>query len=346
MSGTSSIYVDFVDYDEVAHHAGVVRAESLRSCKVWTRCSALLERVAQRAPRPYHIVVLCDHGQSQGATFLQRTGKSLQDTLKDLLSGERPEVAAATGAVEQWGPVNVFLSQLTQQQSVTGAVTRRLTRSRTDHGAVRLGQLGQDEAATGSTAGSRAEPAEVVVVGSGNLGGIWFAQEPGRLALEQIELLQPGFVLGLARTAGVGFVVVDTAAHGPVALGATGVCHLADGVVEGENPLAGFDRYAREDLLHVARYQHAPDVYVNSTYDVELDEVAAFEELVGCHGGLGGWQTRPMLVYPAAWSVDEDLLTDGRIRGAEVLHVQLVRWLERLGHRADLPTLANESGRA
>ena len=129
--GTPSIYVDFVDYDEVAHHAGVVREESLRSLQGLHPVFGLLERVAQRAPRPYHLVVLSDHGQSQGATFLQRTGKSLQDTLKDLLSGERPEVAAATGAVEQWGPVNVFLSQLTQQQSVTGAVTRRLTRSRT-----------------------------------------------------------------------------------------------------------------------------------------------------------------------------------------------------------------------
>ncbi len=69
-----------------------------------------------------------------------------------------------------------------------------------------------------------------------------------------------------------------------------------------------------------------------------LDEVAAFEELVGCHGGLGGWQTRPLLVYPAEWTVDEDLLDDrGRLRGAETVHRQLVRWLERLGQREDLP---------
>ena len=29
MRGAKSIYVDFVDYDEIAHHAGVTRAESL-----------------------------------------------------------------------------------------------------------------------------------------------------------------------------------------------------------------------------------------------------------------------------------------------------------------------------
>ena len=52
MSGTSSIYVDFVDYDEVAHHAGVVREESLRSLQGLDSVLGLLERVAQRAPRP------------------------------------------------------------------------------------------------------------------------------------------------------------------------------------------------------------------------------------------------------------------------------------------------------
>ena len=68
-----------------------------------------------------------------------------------------------------------------------------------------------------------------------------------------------------------------------------------------------------------------------------LDEVAAFEELVGCHGGLGGWQTRPLLVHPAGWTVDEDLLdARGRLRGADTVHHQLVRWLERLGHRENL----------
>ena len=65
--------------------------------------------------------------------------------------------------------------------------------------------------------------------------------------------------------------------------------------------------------------------------------MAAFEELVGCHGGLGGWQTRPLIVHPAEWAIDEDLLDDrGRLRGADTVHHQMVRWLERLGHRTNL----------
>ena len=37
---------------------------------------------------------------------------------------------------------------------------------------------------------------------------------------------------------------------------------------------------------------------VNSRYDPDLEEVAAFEDQVSSHGGLGGPQTHPFLLYP------------------------------------------------
>ena len=117
------------------------------------------------------------------------------------------------------------------------------------------------------------------------------------------------------------------------------------GDVLGKDPLAPFGRDAVGDFLHVSTYPNAPDIYVNSLYDPVLDEVAAFEELVGCHGGLGGWQTRPMLVHPAEWEIDADLLDErGRLRGADMVHHQLVRWLERLGHRTQLTSEAVQAG--
>ncbi len=147
--------------------------------------------------------------------------------------------------------------------------------------------------------------------------------------------MHPGLIEALATHPGIGFVVVKGAA-GPVAIGPLGAMQLDTGVVTGEDPLAAFPR-AREDFARVAQFPAAPDIYVNSLYDPSLGEVAAFEELVGCHGGLGGWQTRPILVYPADWSVDEDLTgASGLLEGAENVHRQLVRWLEGLGHRANL----------
>ena len=85
-------------------------------------------------------------------------------------------------------------------------------------------------------------------------------------------------------------------------------------------------------LLTAALSPMAPELYVNSTVDPDSLEVAAFEPLVGCHGGLGGWQDQgfvlasPTLLPPA----------DGPIVGGEELHRRLVAILEALGHRTQL----------
>jgi hypothetical protein len=360
LTGARSIYVDFVDYDEIAHHAGVTRPESLAALFGIDSVLASLEAfVASGAtPRPYHVVLVSDHGQSQGSTFRQRYGQSLEEYVASLMSdGGSDATAAATAEVEAWGPVNIFLSQLSTQGSVPSRLTRRALRGRDAESALGPTSAEQERAASSTRDGGRASPIDdgraaptdgappeggaggrppLVVIGSGNLGGIWFARERRRLLLSDIERLHPGLTQSLASHPGVGFIVVMSEG-GPVAVGAEGTHLLPTGEVAGTDPLHGFGQDAAAEFCRVAEFEHAPDIYVNSLYDPVLDEVAAFEELVGCHGGLGGWQTRPILVHPADWSLDGDLLDeDGRLRGAERVHQQLVRWLERLGHRQDL----------
>ena len=62
-----------------------------------------------------------------------------------------------------------------------------------------------------------------------------------------------------------------------------------------------------------------------SLYDPETGEIAAFEELIGAHGGLGGAQTRPFLLYPSDWELDQ-----GPLVGAPAVYRQLRSWME--GH--------------
>ena len=109
--GVPVIYVDLVGYDEIAHHAGPERPEALDAIAEADRQIGLLARAAEATPRPYHVVVLSDHGQSQGATFRQRYGRSLDDLVRDLMAGE-PAMLAATSDVEGWGYVNTVLTQL------------------------------------------------------------------------------------------------------------------------------------------------------------------------------------------------------------------------------------------
>ena len=68
---------------------------------------------------------------------------------------------------------------------------------------------------------------------------------------------------------------------------------------------------------------------LNSLWDAQTGEVAAFEELVGSHGGLGGDQTHPFLLYPAGWPPPS-----GEIFGAVAVHHQLRAWLSHVGQTA------------
>ena len=57
-----------------------------------------------------------------------------------------------------------------------------------------------------------------------------------------------------------------------------------------------------------------------------MGEVAAFEELIGSHGGLGGFQTEPFILHPAEWELDEPVPL-----GAPAIYRNLRRWLSSIG---------------
>ncbi|HTH04613.1 MAG TPA: phage holin family protein, partial [Ilumatobacteraceae bacterium] len=85
--GRSIIYVDFLGYDEVAHHSGPERHDTLRVVRGLDRDLARIDRARQWCSRPYEIVVLSDHGQTQGATFRDRYGETLADVVARVTGG-------------------------------------------------------------------------------------------------------------------------------------------------------------------------------------------------------------------------------------------------------------------
>ena len=109
LRGTRSIYVDYVDYDEIAHHAGVLRPESLEALEAVDAVLHQLELVAAAAPRRYRFVVLSDHGQSQGAIFADRYGEDLAALVARLADSE---VAASDDSIEGWGRTQALVDEL------------------------------------------------------------------------------------------------------------------------------------------------------------------------------------------------------------------------------------------
>lgn len=324
LRGTPSIYVDYVDYDEVAHHAGGNRIEALRVLQALDEVLAVLQKIAERAPRRYHFVVLSDHGQSQGAAFEETYGQTLSALCEELC---RTKVAAVEGPVESWGRVEPLLDDLAgEDTSRENAAARAATRVR-------------DRAqSAGGPEGTESE--DLIVLGSGNL-GLVYARQADRMYLEEIEERWPHLVSGLAAHPGIGFVAVLSREDGPVVIGASGSHRLRDGTVHGADPLAPYGDHAPWAVLGCTSMPSAPDIYVNSVVSPSTLEVAAFEHLVGSHGGLGGWQDRGTLLAPSLMETG-----DQPLRGAGAVHDVLVGFLRHLGHRRDLVPREHESGAA
>jgi hypothetical protein len=307
--GVPAAYADFVGYDEVAHHSGIFAADAMATLQRIDHQIARLERVAAHAPRPYYFVLLSDHGQTQGATFKQRYGMSLGDLVRQLMAGQSVETIADES--DTWDHVNAFLTEANQSDDATlKRLANTAAGSHVHEGVVELG-----------TEHPEASTANVTVLASGNLGLIYFQQEPGQVSYEAIMAAYPDLLPGLVSHPGVGFVVVRSTRDGPLVLGASGVHRLTIGLVQGTDPLADFGDNARRHLLRVTSFSNAPDILVNSFYDPDRDEAAAFEELIGGHGGLGGKQMHPFLLYPRALPEP-----DTQILGAERLHMVLRGW--------------------
>jgi uncharacterized membrane protein YvlD (DUF360 family) len=293
MKGRPAVYATFSSYDEVAHHSGLERADTLEALRKLDQQLGRIARARRYAPRPYELVVLSDHGQTQGATFRQRNGYGLDQLVARSLS-HGTAAALATGD---------------ENDAMVGHADADATGTRRDGG---------DE--------EQAAPRrEAIVLASGNLGLVYLMDASRRLTLEEIERLHPRLIPALRGHPHVGFLLVRSRIHGPLALGARGVLHLADGRVEGEDPLARFAPNAARHLRRTDGFPHVADIVVNSFYDPQLDEGCAFEELISFHGGLGGPQTRPFILHPVAFPGPGEPIV-----GAAAVHELLSGWRERL----------------
>ncbi len=292
MRGRPAIYATFSSYDEVAHHSGLQRADTMEALRKLDEQIGRLGRARRFAPRPYEIVVLSDHGQTQGATFKQRNGFGLDELVERSLSGG--SVTEVAGGDEQSDMVAHAFGEAT-------------------------GKPGQKR--------SKADvfDRDAIVLGSGNLGLVYLMEESRRLTHEEIEERHPNLIESLRRHPHVGWLLVNSSERGPLVLGGRGEHRLDDGTVEGFDPLAPFSPTAADHLRRTNGFEHVADIMVGSFYDPELDEGCAFEELIAFHGGLGGPQTRPFILYPRSLEAPAEPLV-----GAAAVHGVLVRWRAQL----------------
>ncbi|MFI1416345.1 alkaline phosphatase family protein [Streptomyces sp. NPDC020707] len=293
-AGRASVYADLVAYDEVAHHSGPRSRDAEKVLQRLDRSLALIEQVAEHAPRAYRVVLLSDHGQSPGETFRARYGLGLAELVRAGCGLPVPRKARRTHS---------------------GAEARAAVRA----------ALRRPVEEGGEEFRSSTPPSEPIVLASGNLGLVSFPDVPHRMSREEIDARHPALLTTLANHPGIGFVLVRSEEHGGLVLGAHGAAIPLDELDDDPGPLADFGPGAADAVRRTHSFPHVADIMVNSWYDPEDGEVLAFEEQIGSHGGLGGAQGRPFLMSPL--SLSPPVGAGEELVGAEQVHRVLRRWL-------------------
>lgn len=274
-------YSTYLGYDEIAHHSGVRGRDAWFSLKGMDKQIARLIYGNKYSPRDYEFVIQSDHGQSNGATFKQRYGESFEDFIKSLLPQDMTMYAKMSSNEEHYAETFVPFSK--QIDSIKNRSREEEKKELSD--------------------------SEVIVLASGNLAMIYLTQWRHRLTYEEINELFPELISEIVKNKYIGFILVRSSERGDLAIGKNGTYYLDTNEIEGENPLEGFGDNIAQHLKRNSSFKYSPDILVNSFYDSENDEVCAFEELVGSHGGAGGSQSEPFILYPSSWKVpDEDII--------------------------------------
>jgi len=292
--GEPAMYTTWPGYDEVAHHSGPWSKHAFGTLRGFDRyIGTVREMIATKAPRPYELLLLSDHGQSFGPTFLMRYGY----TLKEFIERHMP---AGTVMVQTAGGDDGSLA-VASTAAELGNIQAQGMGGRTGQAAVkqmqRAAERGTEE--RDQVELPDAEVADVTFCGSGNLGQVYFHAFDHRTTLDELNEAFPGMVEAVIAHEGVGVVVATQADGTPVAYGKGGMRNLHTGEVSGQDPLLPYkdvDLRAWQ-VRRVADFPSAGDLIIISTFYPD-GTVAALEELIGNHGGMGGEQTDSFLLHP------------------------------------------------
>ena len=189
MFGRPVVYATLSSYDEVAHHSGLERPDTLEALRKLDQQIGRVFAARRYAPRPYHVIVLSDHGQTQGATFKQRNGYTLEDLVGRSLEGGR--TTGIGGGDEQDAIAKIAVQEAT----------------------------GTAPSATGRTGRRTSPTGHAVVLGSGNLGLVYLMEEKRRLTLEEIDERHPRLVPALREHPHIGWLLVHSERARPARAG-------------------------------------------------------------------------------------------------------------------------------
>ena len=194
VEGVPVVYSTFVGYDEVAHHSGIEQPDAFAVLRQHDAQLARLERAVEQAPRPYHLVVLSDHGQSQGRPFRQRYELELGDLVQGALRDG--DVFSPAASDEGLSTVGGALTDARDEDNAGARMLARATSGNLVDGEVVLGPNRKAVEEEKSDASEH----EAVVLASGGLGLIYLTERSQRMTIGEIDRLHPRLISDLDRS--------------------------------------------------------------------------------------------------------------------------------------------------
>jgi hypothetical protein len=198
--GVPAVYVNYLDYDVVAHAYGPRHRRALRSLRHVDRSLHDLWRVCRRVPgHGYDFYVLSDHGQAHCTPYVELTGgtpieRRLFDEFFD------PAHAADTPARQRRPPLASAMTAF--RSGHAPGVLQRFINYLENPGD--SGELKEARERNG-----------VRVIAAGPNAFVYFVDDPQPLLIDQIDERFPGLAESLSRSQGIGLVFAR-AADGPV----------------------------------------------------------------------------------------------------------------------------------
>jgi len=310
-AGVPYIFTTFASYDELSHHYGPRSLPALKNLTYIFGRIAEIEKIVRRLPgRHYDLIILSDHGQTEGTPFLQLFGATLGEVIHRHLEGRQVRVEAGAPEVPSAKTRDLVADHFQRRAERRSFLARGLLRSM----AALLRRITDVESYLPEKYYVD-EDNEVVVTYSGTLALVYFSRWPDRLDDEAVRREFPDVLDFLVHHEGVGLVITKAAGDGAVLRSSRGVAHLAEGevhVIEGENPLEPYEAgpLARRALERMASFTNAGDLIVFGAYDGS--RIVCFDDQVASHGCLGGAQFWPFLLVPNDPRFDQFTITDPR----------------------------------
>ena len=312
-SGPAS-YTTFFGYDEIAHHSGPDSYEAFHSLVgIDHSIQKIHQEIENHTERQYEMYVISDHGQSFGKTFKQRYGISLGHHIRDLAADcektHAPSQVIGIGSTsDNDSSIRAALTTLsgqeqTQQIPFSGKTFELLEESL---------EKESDEAKIPS----EKEPNNIWVMVSGNLANIYFSFSDEKLEYQDLEEKYPNLCRRIIEHPGIGVMLVHENGQS-LAYGKNGSRNLTTGEIAGEDPLHNYgpEETRAAQLSYLSAFPEGGDLVLFSTVYPD-GTVAAFEELIGSHGGMGGQQNDAFIFHPANVEIPDNIQNS-----SEVYHV-------------------------